>query len=203
MNEVKKRLFIFGLGNYDNNNQFLNTRHNVGFEAIDKINYYYRLSNIRKNKYYSTLYSEIVVNLKKIDLYSIKLHCLMNYSGEIIKKVKKDFQLENNEILIIYDDIYTSLSSIKFRKSGTDGGHNGMKDIIKKLDIGGKIMRIKIGVGENPTKEDLGEWLTNPNKFSSNDRNIIENVINNIPKVIEIIINNEGNNNFSLHFTNK
>ena len=70
----------------------------------------------------------------------------MNLSGESIRRVVDFYKIKIEDILVVYDDISLNLGTIRFRTSGSDGGHNGIKNIIKILGTN-KIDRLKLGIG--------------------------------------------------------
>ncbi len=132
---------IIGLGN--SGKEYDNTRHNVGFLTID---HYANLKGISmKNKKFNGLYGEGRINDEKIIL--LKPLTFMNLSGESIVKFVDYFNIDLEKILIIYDDVSLPLGSIRIRKKGTAGGHNGIKNIILNLATF-EFPRLKLGVGE-------------------------------------------------------
>ena len=81
------------------------------------------------------------------------LYCLpktyMNLSGQAVAEIIKFFKLDIKDVLIVYDDISLPLGTLRFREDGSDGGHNGIKSIIK--ETGSKnFPRLKFGIGPQP-----------------------------------------------------
>jgi len=133
---------IVGLGNVGKN--YENTRHNVGFMFIDK---YADKNNLNFKEKMDALYTETIINNEKVLL--IKPTTFMNLSGEAISLVMNYYKIEVKDLIVIYDDLSLDLGKLRFRANGSDGGHNGIKSIIKHL--GGKNFdRIKVGIGPQP-----------------------------------------------------
>ena len=131
---------IIGLGNPEV--EYSKTRHNIGFNTINKIAQQYNIE-INKNKFQG-LYESAVIEGKKVIL--VKPQTYMNLSGNCVKEIADFYKVQKEEILIIYDDMDIEPGKIKIRKKGSSGGHNGMKSIIKMLGTE-EFPRIRIGIG--------------------------------------------------------
>jgi len=145
-------IIIAGLGNpgkgYDG------TRHNVGFEALDKFVYDHNLS-FNKTKFRSHI-AEGNVFGKKVIL--LKPQTYMNRSGEAISAALAFYKLRPANLIVIYDDTALELGEVRIRKQGSAGGHNGVKDIIHQLDTD-EFTRIRIGIGSKPPKVPLSNYV--------------------------------------------
>ncbi len=132
---------IIGLGNVGGKYTF--TRHNVGFMVVDKI----ALDNgleFRENTKLKSLLTKFYKDGEEYML--VKPTTYMNLSGEAMRAVIDYYKIDPKDMIIIYDDLSLDLGKIRFRASGSDGGHNGIKSIIKHL--GSKdFLRLKIGIG--------------------------------------------------------
>ena len=131
---------IIGLGNPEE--EYSKTRHNMGFNAINKIAEQYELK-VNKNKFQG-LYESAIIEGQKVIL--IKPQTYMNLSGECVKQFVDFYKIQKEEILVIYDDMDIEPGKIKIRKKGGPGGHNGMKSIIKMLGTE-EFARIRVGIG--------------------------------------------------------
>lgn len=131
---------IIGLGNPEE--EYSKTRHNMGFNAINKIADQYGIK-VNKSKFQG-LYESAIIEGKKVML--IKPQTYMNLSGECIKQFVDFYKIQKEEILVIYDDMDIEPGKIKIRKKGGAGGHNGMKSIIKMLGTE-EFARIRTGIG--------------------------------------------------------
>lgn len=135
---------IIGLGNFEP--KYFFTRHNAGFMAVD----FFAQSNNQSFKTEKKLKSDIAkFKFNNEDVIVIKPLTYMNLSGEAVIAVMNFYKIDTKDILVIYDDISIDLGRVRFRISGSDGGHNGIKSIIK--NIGTKDFdRLKIGIGPQP-----------------------------------------------------
>jgi peptidyl-tRNA hydrolase, PTH1 family len=119
---------IIGLGNPGT--RYSDTWHNLGFHAVDSLAARHSLSfKAGKGKYYA---ASGFINFKKVVL--VKPTTYMNLSGIAVAEILNYFEAEPSHILVVYDDINLNLGTIRIRKSGTAGGHNGIKSIIGSLD---------------------------------------------------------------------
>ena len=132
---------IVGLGNPGR--EYDGTRHNIGFEAIDYISSKNNI-DINKSKF-KVMFGEGFIKGQKVIL--LKPTTYMNLSGESIREVINFYKIDNNKIIVIYDDISLEIGKLRIREKGSAGGHNGIKSIIANMgtDV---FPRIKIGVGQ-------------------------------------------------------
>lgn len=164
---------IVGLGNPGR--EYEQTRHNVGFMAIDTIAKYLNI-DINKDKFQGN-YAETIYNGEKILL--LKPGKYMNLSGEVIRDYISYFKIDIEDILIIYDDLDTDVGIYRLRYQGGNGGHNGIKDIERQ--IGTKnYKRIKIGIS-NDKKYDTKDYVLG--KFSLEEKEKIDKVLDDIVSI--------------------
>ena len=135
---------IVALGNVGDKYAF--TRHNAGFMTVD----YWAVNegfSFREESKLKCLFTKIKFNGE--DVIIIKPTTFMNLSGEAVSLVMNYHKIDVKDILIIYDDICLDLGRLRFRANGSDGGHNGIKSIIKHVGTN-KFDRLKVGVGPQP-----------------------------------------------------
>ena len=137
---------IVGLGNPGK--EYENTRHNMGFMAIDRFAGKHNVS-ITKNKF-DGLYEELMINSEKVIL--LKPQRYINLSGEVIKKYVDFYKIDINDILIISDDLDLNIGTYKLKPKGSAGGHNGLKNIEFNLKSQ-EYKRLKIGISNDKTIE--------------------------------------------------
>ena len=118
---------IVGLGNPEE--EYGNTRHNMGFDTINKIANKYNIE-INKKKF-KGLYGTGIIEGQKVIL--LKPQTYMNLSGESIKEAIDFYKIPEENLIIIYDDIDITPGIIKIRKKGGPGTHNGMKSVIQNI----------------------------------------------------------------------
>ena len=139
--------FIVGLGNPGKD--YIKNRHNIGFLLLENFSEIYDSKFTLKNKLKSW-YSEFKINGSTYRLFMP--NTFMNNSGDAVRAIVDWYKIDFDQLLIIVDDIDLPLGKIRFRKKGSSGGHNGLKDIIKKLQTE-NFNRIKIGIGSPPFNE--------------------------------------------------
>ena len=157
---------VVGLGNPGA--QYLHTRHNAGFLAIDCICKKYG-ATVNKSAH-KGLVGEAVIAGKRVIL--VKPQTFMNLSGECVRAVLDFYKISPDNLIVIYDDISLPVGRLRVRRDGSAGGHNGIKSILEHL--GTKTFpRIKIGVGEKPHPDyDLASWVLS--EFSAEDLKNLE-----------------------------
>ena len=144
---------IVGLGNPGT--EYVRTRHNVGFAAIDALAASIGVK-IDRAKYHA-LIGEGTIDGQRVLL--MKPQTYMNASGTAVAEAANFYKLDAAHIIVYSDDISLAPGRLRVRKDGSAGGHNGLKSII--ACIGSQdFPRIKIGVGQKPTPEyDLADWV--------------------------------------------
>ena len=170
---------IVGLGNPGK--EYENTKHNMGFMAIDEIA---KSNNIKidKNKF-NGLYGEFNYNGEKIML--LKPQMYINLSGDVIRKYVEFYKIDLNDLLIISDDLDMDLGKLKIKYKGSSGGHNGLKNIEANLKTK-EYRRVKIGISNNK-KIDTKDYVLS--KFNKEEANIVDNTISKFPTIFEDYMN--------------
>lgn len=146
-------IIIAGLGNPGK--EYNNTRHNAGFMTVDALAKKYGIEV--NSKEHKALVGKGIIEGQKVIL--AKPQTFMNLSGESIRALCDFYKPDvTTELIVIYDDITLDVGSIRVRKKGSAGGHNGMKSIIAHLGTEG-FGRVRVGIGEKPEKMDLADWV--------------------------------------------
>jgi len=164
---------IVGLGNPGK--KYEKTRHNLGFMAID---YFCKINNLEFKNKNNAMYSETIINNEKVIF--LKPQNYMNLSGDVVFNFVNYYNIDTNDVLIIYDDKDFDVGDIKVKKGGSSGGHNGVQDIITKLHTS-DIARVRIGISKNNI--DLADYV-----LSNLSKSDIEKVNEVLPIVSDIII---------------
>ena len=172
---------IVGLGNPEP--EYSNTRHNMGFDTINKIAKKYNIEFSKTN--FKGIYGTGIIEGEKVIL--LKPQTYMNLSGESVKEIIDFYKLNTDNLIIIYDDIDIEPGIIKLRKTGGPGTHNGMKSVIKEIGTE-KFPRVRVGIGKPEHKGDLINYVIG--KIPEEDKKILEKSTD-VAKdaVIEIIKN--------------
>lgn len=171
--------YIVGLGNPGL--QYENTRHNAGFTVIDFLANKFNI-DIRKSKFKS-LYGQGEISGQKVML--IKPQTYMNNSGEAVRELKNFYKFDSDKLIVIYDDIDIDFGTIRIRKKGSAGSHNGMKSIIYQIQDD-KFPRIKVSVGQKPPRWDLANFVLSG--FSKDEVKIFEDEIKLTVEAVEIML---------------
>lgn len=152
---------IVGLGNPGL--QYEKTRHNAGFMVIDALAEKYGVGFPKRK--YDALIGECKIGDNRVML--VKPQTFMNLSGKAVTAICSFYKIPYDKVIVMFDDVSLDVGKIRVRRKGSDGGHNGIKDIIE-LSGTSDIPRIKIGVGKKPNAEyDLKDWVLG--KFSKED----------------------------------
>lgn len=173
--ELMKKFLIVGLGNVGE--KYHNTRHNIGFKIVDEV------AKTHNTTFTTEKLGDIAsFRYKGRTFMLLKPNTFMNLSGKALKywMQKEKIALEN--VLVITDDLNIDFGTIRVKAKGSDGGHNGLKDIQEKLGTN-KYPRFRFGVGNNYSKGRqvdyvLGEW-------SKEEESIL---IERLPKSAEVVI---------------
>lgn len=131
---------IVGLGNPEP--EYSKTRHNMGFDVINKLSKKFNIE-VQKEKY-NSLYGTGIIEDEKVIL--LKPQTYMNLSGEAVKPFMDFYKVKPENIIVIYDDIDIETGTIKIRKKGGAGTHNGMKSVVHELNTE-EFPRIRVGTG--------------------------------------------------------
>ena len=171
---------VVGLGNPEP--KYDTTRHNAGFMAIDRIAQKVgcRVDQLK----FKSLYGMCEIEGKKVML--MKPSTYMNLSGEAVREASQFYKIDPEHIIVIFDDISLDVGKMRIRRKGSDGGHNGIKNIIY-LTGSDKYPRIKIGVGKKPHPDyDLAAWVLG--HFSDEDMKNLSPVLDNSFEAVKEIV---------------
>ena len=171
-------LLLVGLGNPNPNNS--TNRHNVGFLVIDAINQKFKLSK-QKPKFKGLLTTG---NIEEQKVFAIKPLTFMNSSGICIKELIEYYKIEVKDVFVFHDDMDIDIGKVKAKLGGSNAGHNGIDSIDK--NIGKNYSRVRIGIGRPKNNStDVDHVLDN---FSVDEKQNVEEIINNIIKSLSILI---------------
>ena len=146
-------VIIAGLGNPGA--QYVKTRHNVGFVAIDYIAEKLGV-RIDRAKFHALVAEAKIGNVRVL---LMKPETFMNNSGVAIGEAAAFYKIPPERVIVLHDEISFEPGIIRIRRKGSAGGHNGLKSIIAHLSSE-DFPRVKIGVGKKPTPDyDLADWV--------------------------------------------
>ena len=143
---------IVGLGNPGY--KFKHTRHNAGFDVLTLLSE--KLGTPISRARRRSLIGETLVDDCRVILAQPQTY--MNLSGEAVAGLLKWYRLQTSQMLVIYDDIDLPPGTLRIRRRGGPGTHNGMRSIIDQLGAD-SFPRIRVGVGQSPNQYDLVDWV--------------------------------------------
>lgn len=174
---------IVGLGNPGR--QYENTRHNAGFLSMDYIASELGVK-LNKIKFKSTV-AEATVAGKRCLL--MKPSTFMNLSGQAVTEAMRFYKIPPEKTVIIFDDVSLDVGSMRVRRKGSDGGQNGMKNIIY-LSGSDRFPRVKIGIGKKPHPDyDLKDWVLS--RFSEKEKQQLSDLFPKIFDAVKLIVSDD------------
>ncbi len=156
---------IIGLGNPGN--KYAGTRHNIGFEFIDKLA---QSMSVRLGPGKGPFHVGKGTHAG-YSVYLIKPTTYMNNSGDAVRQAVNWYKEDVENCLVCYDDLDLDIGTIRLRPGGSAGGHNGIKDIIQKLGTNA-FPRLRIGIGNDFPRGQQVQYVLSP--FSEDERKVIE-----------------------------
>ena len=172
---------IVGLGNPGK--KYENTRHNMGFMAIDLLSDQADI-NVDKEVFHGLMGRGKIFEQ---DVILFKPTTFMNLSGTAVQEVVHYFKIELEDIVVIYDDMALEPGTIRLRKEGSSGGHKGMQNIIDCLSTE-QIKRIRIGIGEPGENDTIDYVLSKPLK---EEMPVIEEAIANAVRAVKEMLKSD------------
>lgn len=175
---------IVGLGNPKK--EYANTRHNIGFDVIDRLAEEENIAVLEK-KHKAMIGKGYVAGQKCI---LAKPMTYMNLSGESVQELISYYKAdESTQLIVISDDISLDVGQLRIRKKGSAGGHNGLKNIIAHLGHD-TFIRIKMGVGEKPRGYDLADYVLG--HFTGAERKIMDDAAGRAAEAIRMILTQDA-----------
>lgn len=145
-------LLIFGLGNFGK--EYESTYHNMGFMCLDR---FFEKKGLMMNKTkYNGNFCETNIDGQKVVF--VKPTTFMNNSGTCVKNFINKFGAKIEDILVIYDDYDLPIGEIRFRKMGSSGTHNGMRDIVRMINSE-NFKRLRIGIKDKNSNVPLINYV--------------------------------------------
>ena len=167
---------VVGLGNPGS--EYSQTRHNVAFMAIDAWAAKHGVVTW-KNKFEAQI-AEIKINNEQVIL--VKPQTYMNLSGVAVAPIVKWYKAQLEDVIIIYDDMDTTLGKIRLRKKGSAGGHNGIESIL--VNLGQEdFPRVRVGISRPPQGWTVVGYVLG--KFSKEEQGIVVEILEKIGLALE------------------
>ena len=159
---------IIGLGNPGR--QYEQTRHNIGFHVIDELAN--RLDAPAMQSKFNGMYT--VIHRPEGKVMLVKPLTYMNLSGECVRPLADYYDVDIDQIVVIYDDLDFAPGELRLRQKGSAGGHNGMKSLIAHLGTD-KFNRVRMGIGRPGNGMKVSDYVLS--SFSKEDIPLMEETI--------------------------
>ena len=170
---------IIGLGNPGRD--YAHTRHNIGFDVV---NILADENGIDMNRIkFNSIYGQGIIGGQKVIL--IRPQTYMNNSGRAVLDWYNFYKVPMENIIVIVDDIDIDFGTIRIKRKGSAGSHNGLKSIIYSLQSE-DFPRVKIGIGDRKGEQDLASFVLS--RFSEAEKEIIDDTSSMASRAVEEII---------------
>lgn len=171
---------VVGLGNPGPKYEW--TRHNMGFLVVDELAD--RLDIPVQRLKYKALTNTAVLGGQSVLL--MKPTTYMNLSGESVGQAARFYKIPPERVLVISDDVSLPQGKLRVRRSGSAGGHNGLKNIISHLGSD-QFPRVKVGVGQKPHPDsDMVDWVLG--RFTGQDRKVMEEAVSRAADAVTVLL---------------
>jgi peptidyl-tRNA hydrolase, PTH1 family len=167
---------IVGLGNPGR--EYAGTRHNIGFDVVDEVA---RRWNVHLRPWKSVATLAVVTSRAAV---LAEPQTFMNLSGDAVGRIAAFHKLEPNDVLVVVDEVQLPLGRLRARRSGSAGGHNGLKSIIQH--IGAEFPRLRIGVGRGDPTWDLADHVLS--RFARDERSAVTDAVNRAADAVELFV---------------
>lgn len=178
---MKPSLVIIGLGNPGRS--YVQSRHNAGFMALDDLSKAFGEGEWKERQKFSSIVQE--ARIVTVPVLLVKPQTYMNRSGEAVRKIVEFYKLDSREqILVCSDDIDLPLGTLRLRRKGGPGTHNGLKSIVEQL--GEQFPRLRIGIGPQPASVDLAAWVLSA--FVEQERLMLAEAFTQLPDTLRTFV---------------
>ena len=171
---------IAGLGNPGD--PYENTRHNAGFRVIDELAERGNFP-VQKLKFHALTNTAVIGSQGVLVMKPVTF---MNLSGEAVGEAARFYKIPPDHVLVVSDDVDLPLGKLRIRKSGSAGGHNGLKSIIQHLGTD-QFPRLKVGVGHKPHPDyDMADWVLG--KLQGEDKKAMDQAAQRAAQAVECLL---------------
>lgn len=181
---------VAGLGNFGP--EYENTRHNCGFLGLDALEE--KLGSDSWRHKFKGIYREISYKNRKLVL--LKPHTYMNNSGESISEAMHWYGIQENHLIVLYDDCDLALGAIRVRPKGSAGTHNGMKSVIQYTNSD-EFARVRIGIGAKPAHFDMIKFVLG--HFTPEERTTMAGAFDRAAQAVLSIVENGPEKTMNLY----
>ena len=167
---------IVGLGNPGR--EYAGTRHNIGFDVVDEVA---RRWNVQL-KPWKSVANVVVVSTRGAVL--VEPQTFMNLSGDAVSRLSAFHKLTPEDVLVVVDEVQLPVGRLRARRSGSAGGHNGLKSVIQHL--GTEFPRLRIGIGRGDPTWDLADHVLS--RFARDERDSVADAVNRAADAVELFV---------------
>lgn len=175
-------ILLVGLGNPGS--EYAETRHNVGFMAVDEIVRRYSFGAFKSK--FKGEYAEGVIGDEKVMI--LKPTTYMNLSGEAVQAICQFYKIPTEKVIVFHDDMDLPVGKVKVKTGGGSGGHNGIKSI--DSHIGNGYMRVRVGVDKPVTRAQVVDWVLS--KFAPDSRKVLDETLQKIVQELPILLTKDA-----------
>ena len=166
---------VVGLGNPGT--KYQNTRHNIGFRVVDRLLSATQARDISKKSFEGELF-------RSANTLFLKPLTFMNLSGKSVRAVMQFYKIDLDNLIVIHDDIDLPLGTIRFKRGGGSGGHNGLKSIDEL--VGKNYLRVRVGVGKPERKSEVVSYVLAP--FEDEEERVVAKVIDYLESIFDEVV---------------
>jgi PTH1 family peptidyl-tRNA hydrolase len=171
-------LFVVGLGNPGR--QYEGTRHNVGYEVVDKLAGRHGFPAERSFK--GALISRGHIGAEEVLI--VKPMTYMNLSGDAVGAIVRYYKTEQSEVIVVHDDLDFDVGEVRIKSGGGHGGHKGLHSIMSH--VGREFVRVRVGIGKPCGTTDGSEWVLS--RFGNASRPAIDDAIGRAADAVQAVI---------------
>jgi peptidyl-tRNA hydrolase, PTH1 family len=170
---------LVGLGNPGTPYQW--TRHNIGFRVVDRLAEEHRISIGHKR--FKAEWGKGRIRLEEVVL--LKPLTFMNLSGSAVRKVVDFYKMGIEDLVVIHDDLDLAFGSLRIKRWGGDGGHQGIRSIMDSMG-GNNFLRLKVGIGRPPPGMDPADYVLS--SFGGTERHPLEEIVSRAAECVSVMI---------------
>ncbi len=167
---------VVGLGNPGPD--YENTRHNAGFMVVDLL-----AENLRVSYWKDEAGAKVgLVRFGDDDLVLVKPQTFMNLSGKAVAKLARAYDVQPGDIVIVHDDLDLPEGSVRVKRGGGHGGHNGLRSLAEGIGTG-DFPRVRLGIGRPPGRQDPADYVLEPMR-----REVAERLADMVPHAAQSVL---------------
>lgn len=174
---------IVGLGNPGAD--YVKTRHNCGFWFVEALASEF-MTSLKNEKRFSGEYTKAIANSR--DLHLLKPMTFMNHSGQSVAACARYYKIEPEEILVAHDELDLEPGTVKLKKGGGHGGHNGLRDIISHLGTK-DFYRLRLGIGHPGHRSQVVNYVLH--NIAKDQKELVDITIQESLEIIPLLQQNE------------